>query len=316
MRMKYLVPLLALLTPVSASAECPNGQQAYYTSGDGITATENCRKVYDHGGNGVAWTGNLGEHLTPVLVDGVPLVIDDQPIVTASGANNGAHQHTDPVVKGINGVAVGDGAMVGEWVPTNDAGTPDDPTDDVAGHYRYVDDGTAVGAGSQVTHKGSTALGAGARSSADNQVTLGTAGTTIRAEGITSQASKDRQTGPVELVTSDAGGNLATDGGAVFNQIGAHGNTLDAHTAMLSTHSRRLGELERGLAVAMAMPDAWLSDKERFAVAGNIGGFGDEMAFGLAAIVRIDSTWSANAKAGVSADGGEFGWTLGARAGF
>lgn len=138
-------------------AACPNGQQIYYTQGvDPVTsapiAVENCRRVYDHGSQGGAWTGNLDKHLTPVMTDhdsdpatpDVPLVVDGKPIVTASGANNGDHQHDDPIVKGINGVAVGNNAMVGEWVPASDGGTPDDPSDDVEGHYRYVDNGTAM----------------------------------------------------------------------------------------------------------------------------------------------------------------------------
>lgn len=312
---------------VGSALACPNGQQAYYTQGvDPITsapiAVENCRKVADHGGD-VAWTGNLDKHLTPVLVDAdsdpatpdVPLVIDGKAIVTASGTGGPSswknRQHTNPVVKGINGVAVGDGAMVGEYVPASDGGTPGDPSDDVPGHYKFVDNGTAVGAGAKVTHQGSTAIGAGAKSTDSDQVTLGTAKDTIKAEGINSQKSKDRQTGPIEVVTSDANGNLATDGGAIFNQLGQYGNTLDAHTSMLSQHSKRLDTLDKGLAIAMAMPDAWLSDKKRFGIFGAVGGFGDETALGFAAIGRIDETWTLNAKAGSDTEFKEFGWQVG-----
>lgn len=311
----------------NAFAACPNGQQAYYTQGtDPVTlapiAVEHCKRVYDVG-NGVAHTGDPASHVPQAMVDhdsdpltpDVPLVIDGKPITTGS-YSNGSHQHDDAVVKGINGVAVGDGAMVGQWVPASNGGTPDDPTDDVPGHYVYVDNGTAIGAGAKVTHQGSTAIGAGAKSTDTDQVTLGTEKDTVKAPGITSEKSKARQVGPLEVVTSDANGNLATDGGAIYNQLGQYGQTLDAHSAMLSQHSKRLDTLDKGVAIAMAMPDAWLSDKERFAIAGSLGGFGDETAIGFAAIARIDQTWSLNAKAGADTEFKEFGFAVGARAGW
>ncbi len=287
-----------------AWAACPDGQQAYYTSSGGPTPTavEHCRKVYDHGGD-VAWTGNLDKHLTPVMVDddsnpltpAVPLVIDGKPIVTASGASDGDHQHDEPFVKGINGVAIGDGAHVGYWVQA---------TETTPGHYVYVDNGTALGAGAAVTHEGSTAIGAGAKSTDANQVTIGTKKETIRAEGITSQTSKDRQIGSLEVVTSDSGGRLATDGGAIFSR-------LDSQSALLSQHSATLEEHEKGLAIAMAMPDAWLSDKKHFGIFGSVGGFGGETALGLAAIGRLNETWSVNGKLGSDMDFDQFGWQVG-----
>lgn len=314
--------LLALLSG-QAQAACPNGQQAYYTQGvDPITlapiAVEHCKRVYDVGNGGVAWTGDPAQHVPQATVDhdadpltpDVPLVIDGKPITTGS-YSNGDHQHDAPLVKGINGVAVGDNAMVGEWVPASDGGTPDDPSDDVAGHYRYVDGGTAIGANAKVTHQGSTALGAGAKSTDTDQVTLGTAKDTIKAEGITSQKSKDRQVGSLEVVTSDSQGNLATDGGALYNQLGQHSSTLDAHSAMLSSHSARLDEHAKGLAIAMAMPDAWLSDKKRFGIFGAVGGFEDETAVGFAAIGRIDETFLVNAKLGSDTEFDQFGWQVG-----
>jgi hypothetical protein len=325
--MKTLITASAIsvLMVTGALAACPNGQQAYYTQGvDPVTtlpiAVEHCRRVYDVNG-GVAYTGDPKSHLTPVLHDqdsdpltpDVPLVIDGKPITTG-GYSSGDHQHNDAVVKGINGVAVGDSAMVGEWVPTSDNGTPLDPTDDVPGHYKYVDGGTAVGAGAHVKHQGSTALGAGAKSTDTDQVTLGTAKDTVRAPGITSQKSKDRQAGSLEVVTSDSEGRLATDGGAIYNQLGAHSSTLDAHSAMLSDHATRLDEHSKGLAIAMAMPDAWLSDKKRFGVFGSVGGFDDETALGFAAIGRIDETWSLNAKVGSDTEFKHFGWQVGAGA--
>ena len=167
-----------------------------------------------------------------------------------------------------------------------------------------MNNGTALGANSSVQHDNSTAVGAGAKSSDTNQVTLGTKGETIRAEGITSQTSKDRQQGSLEVVTSDSGGRIATDGGAIFS-------TLDAHTALLSQHTKRLDEQAKGLAIAMSMPDAWLSDKKTFGIFGSIGGFGDETAMGFAAIGRLNETWSVNGKFGADTSFEEFGWQVG-----
>lgn len=91
-------------------------------------------------------------------------------------------------------------------------------------HIDPVDNGTALGANTLVSHDHSTALGADAVSTDDHQVTLGTSEDTISAPGITSQLSKDRQTGPIEIVTSDSEGRLATDGGATHTAI--QGNAL------------------------------------------------------------------------------------------
>lgn len=329
--MKYsiiAVSAIAVTAAMSGSAQaaCPNGQQAYYTQGvDPVTlapiAVEHCKRIYDVGHGGVAWTGDPAQHVPQAMVDhdsdpltpDVPLVIDGKPITTGS-YSNGDHQHDAPVVKGINGVAVGDNAMVGEYVPASDNGTPEDPTDDIPGHYRYVDNGTAVGAGSKVTHAGSTALGAGAKSTDTDQVTLGTEKDTIKAPGIASQKSKDRQVGSLEVVTSDAQGNLATDGGAIYNQLGQYGNTLDSHSAMLSAHSKKLEEHAKGIAIAMSLPDAWLEEKKRFAIAGSVGGFDGETAIGAAVILRLDETWSINGKLGSDTEFDQFGWTVGARA--
>lgn len=111
-------------------------------------------------------------------------------------------------------------------------------------------------------------------------------------------------------------GSLETDNVNQWTAINAHSALLSEHSATLANHGKRLDKHEKGLAIAMSMPDAWLSDKERFAIAGNIGGFGDEIALGIAAIGRIDGTWSLNAKAGTDSEAKEFGWSVGARAGF
>jgi hypothetical protein len=329
---KISVAAIALLAASPAMAACPNGQFEFFTAGtDPISgdpvAVSNCRKTADHGGD-VAWTGNPSTHLTPVLVDhdsdlttpDVPLVIDGKPIVNGNPSDWSEHHHTKPIVKGYNGVAIGDGAMVGEVVTfTNDNGTPDDTSDDFEDRkIVFANNSTAVGANAKVTHHNSTALGSGAKSTDDHQVTLGTKDETIRAPGIASDKSRNRQQGPVEVVTSDSGGRLATDGGEIFGRLGsleggasAHSALLSQHSATLAAHSDKLEDHAKGLAIAMAMPDAWLSDKKRFGIFGAVGGFDNETALGFAAIGRIDETWSLNAKFGGDTEFKQFGWQAG-----
>ncbi len=366
MKRSIIIAAVGMAFASPAWAACPVGEQAYYTSSGGPnpTAVEHCTKVDDEGGD-VAWTGNLSRHLSPVMHDhdGNPatpnqqLVIGGKPIVSPdSGANDdGPHQHSEPFVIGMDGVAVGDGSKVGEreWVEKscssgmlskngnacyksedlNQDGTPKSgkhPIKDayIDGHWKPLNsanNGTALGANSSVQHNNSTAVGAGAKSTDTNQVTLGTKDETIRAEGITSQKSKNRQQGAVEVVTSDSGGRLATDGGQIFSTLSTHNdqindlynlnaaqqNSLNAHTALLSEHTKRLDEQEKGLAIAMALPDAWLSDKKHFGVFGSVGGFGGETAIGFAAIGRLNETWSVNGKLGADMDFDQLGWQVG-----
>ena len=98
---------------------------------------------------------------------------------------------------------------------------------------------------------------------------------------------------------------------------------LDAQQAILSQHSKEIGQIngrldkhEKGLAIAIAMPDAYLQQNEKFAIAGNLGFFDDETALAFAAIGRINQTWSVNA--GIGSDTGfkEVGGKVGLRAGW
>jgi hypothetical protein len=102
--------------------------------------------------------------------------------------------------------------------------------------------------------------------------------------------------------------------GSLENVTAGHTAALNAHSALLSDHSAKLEDHSRGLAIAMAMPDAWLSDKKKFGIFGAVGGFDDETAMGFAAIGRLDETWSLNAKVGTDFEGKNFGWQVGAGA--
>jgi hypothetical protein len=69
----------------------------------------------------------------------------------------------------------------------------------------------AIGTKALASANGAVAIGNGAQATRQNQVVLGTGAYTYTLPGITSAASSAAQTGPVQLVTSDANGNLATN---------------------------------------------------------------------------------------------------------
>lgn len=109
-------------------------------------------------------------------------------------------------------------------------------------------------------------------------------------------------------------GSLETVAAAHEVRLDAHDALLSQHSATLGAHGKRLDEHARGLAIAVAMPDAWLSDKKSFGIFGSVGGFEDETALGFAAIGRVSDTWSVNGKLGFDTSGKSFGWQIGAGA--
>ena len=125
---------------------------------------------------------------------------------------------------------------------------------------------TAVGAFSSATHANSSAFGAGATTSRANQHVYGTANNTYTMPGITSDASRSAQTGPLEIVTSDGAGNLATDGGEIF---------------------KNQSKLEAGVAMSLALENPDLRGSQTFAVAANVGFFEDATALGFSAIGQL-----------------------------
>lgn len=260
---------------------------------DGACATAAAVSV----GTGVAVTGEIIPNTaTPATDDGIYV-----PGITA--------------VYGERSTAVGHGAVVGNvetYIEGGADGVGDNPAtlaDESANDYTAtrllpVNGGTALGAGAQVTHDNSTAVGAGATTKKANEVVLGTENTTVRAPGI-----PQTTVAATGLVTHDADGNLGTDGGSAFQ-------TINAHSALLSDHSARLDEHAKGLAIAMSLPDLYLTERERFSIAGNLGGFGDETGIGAGVAIRLDQNWSINGKLGADIEFKEFGWSVGARAGF
>jgi hypothetical protein len=93
---------------------------------------------------------------------------------------------------------------------------------------------------------------------------FGTAADTYTAPGIDSPLSKARQSGPLRLATTDASGNLATDGGATFTEI---------------------AKVKAGVAIAMAMDAPTLTRSENFGLRAGWANFDrNANAYGVSAI--------------------------------
>jgi autotransporter adhesin len=112
----------------------------------------------------------------------------------------------------------------------------------------------AVGNNTSANFANSAAFGNGAVAIRANQQVFGTAGNTHTMAGITSAASKAAQTGPTQLVTSDAGGNLATTtlaglGLASSGDINAINTQLASLQTQISDNQR---EARAGTALALA----------------------------------------------------------------
>jgi hypothetical protein len=166
-----------------------------------------------------------------------------------------------------NSVAMGTGASVGAGSDSSVA----------IGNGATVTAGsttsTALGAGAVAANTNTTAIGAGAVATAPNQMVFGTAANIYQAPGITSAASLAAQSGPLQVVTSDAGGNLATDHGFLFGSI----NSLNS----------KVRDLGAGVAVASSLSTPDRTGSQTWAVAVNWGNFEGFNAISGSAIAAI-----------------------------
>ena len=107
--------------------------------------------------------------------------------------------------------------------------------------------------------------------------------------GIASAASRAAQQGPLEVVTTDAQGNLASDGGAFQRQIDNLG--------------RRDGELADGIAIALALQQPIFHSGQKFAGRLGYGNFDGSNALGLSLAGVIDRG-SFGSNSSITLDGG------------
>jgi trimeric autotransporter adhesin len=134
----------------------------------------------------------------------------------------------------------------------------------------------ALGVNANATFANSTAVGTGATTTRANQQSFGTAANTYTLAGITSGASKAAQSGPIQIVTSDANGNLATTPASSLVTT----TDLSAVNAKLADLSGNIQVLKRGIAATAAIayaPTPTGPGRTTFAVNGSVfndaGGF-------------------------------------------
>ncbi|MGA9443590.1 MAG: hypothetical protein WBV18_09275 [Methyloceanibacter sp.] len=137
--------------------------------------------------------------------------------------------------------------------------------------------GNGDNSGNNVNGVNNIAIGAGAVASRPNQVVLGTKNETYKTPGITSSKSRSRQSGALEIVTSDANGNLATDGGANFAQI-------DQNTAGIKENRQARNKNRSSVALAMAMDNPDLAGNEQFGLTGHYAIFDGASGLGFTAL--------------------------------
>ena len=206
-------------------------QSSGFASGNGVAGVNNQANGFATGNGVLGWNNQASGAFTGNGVAGF------NNIATGVGSGNG--------VTGSDNIAIGTGA--GNGVNANDA--------------------ISIGTGAVAQGNHSTALGAGAVANQDNLMVFGTRQDTYRAPGITSQLSKNRQNGDLEIVTSDAAGNLATDGGDTFKHFEVIDKRLD------NRDDKRIDENKSGVALAISIENPDLVANERFGVAMNYGNF-------------------------------------------
>lgn len=208
--------------------------------------------------------------------DPASLTLVDSPGAVAIGAFSVA-QGQGATAMGMN-AAARDANSVAIGASSFAAG----PNDSAFGANARVeaDNGLAVGANTLVASGaaggvaiGSDSGGNAAVASLENQFVLGTANHTYRAPGIASDLSRSRQSGPLEVVTSDRNGNLATDGGQIFGR-------LDNAEFRIDRAEQDIDELQAGVALAIATEGPDLVANERFGMSLSYGNFEGASAIG------------------------------------
>lgn len=181
---------------------------------------------------------------------------------------------------GSNNVAIGNAANASGTGTTNTA---------VGGSSVATGtNSTAIGQSANATFSNSSAFGGNATVTRADQMVLGTTGNTYTAPGITSAASLAAQSGPVQVVTSDASGNLGTaefvfDSAPIFDELDALAGELAGVADQIAGLDERADEIEMGVAIAMALEDPDLAGAESFGIKLNYGNFEGADALGLTA---------------------------------
>jgi hypothetical protein len=126
---------------------------------------------------------------------------------------------------------------------------------------------------------------------------FGTATNTYTAPGITSAASRSFQTGPRQIVTTDASGNLASD--------------TPAGLGLASQQD--VGRNTEGVAMAMALSGipTVLPTNTNYAISANWGGFAGENAIAIGGSARLTDNLFLNGGGAIGANQGNGGGQAG-----
>ena len=165
----------------------------------------------------------------------------------------------------------------------------------------------------------STAIGNGATVTRANQQVFGTATNTYTAPGITSAASKAAQTGSLQVVTSDAGGNLATStlsglGLATSGDIASINSQLASINGRISDLYGRSDKAYAGIAMAFAMAGVpTLMPGEHLAMTMNYGTFEGQNGLAINAAYRLANHMQLAGGVGYGPNEGTVGGRVGLR---
>ena len=181
---------------------------------------------------------------------------------------------------------------------------------------------SAFGSGASATYANATAIGSGAVATRANQQSFGTTSNTYTMAGITSAASRAAQTGPLQFVTTDSGGNL---GSSTLGDLGIAGIAdIAGINGQIAGLNSRLNDLDgqsskalNGVAMAFAMSGTpWVMPAERFAMTLNWGTFDGTNALALSGAMRLGEHMQANGGVAYGTNGGGVGGRLGVRIGW
>ncbi|HET6322071.1 MAG TPA: hypothetical protein VFF87_08480, partial [Hyphomicrobium sp.] len=118
------------------------------------------------------------------------------------------------------------------------------------------------------------------------QVAVGQSSNTYTFGGISSDASRAAQSGPVSIVTSDAAGNLATHRASDLGL--ATSGDIAAINSQIGGLQRRDNELAEGIAIALALSQPIFQGNQTFAARVGWGNFDGSNALGLSLAGVLD----------------------------
>jgi hypothetical protein len=174
-----------------------------------------------------------------------------------------------------------------------------------------------LGASANATFVGSTAVGAGANTTADNQVTLGGAGSAVRI-GDFAASTAAQAAASTNLATMDANGVLGRSNinvaslGALQNSFATVQGQVGQLFDLNERNRRNIEDADEGVAMALAMETPAVPAGAHFAVSGGVGYFKGKGALATAISAAVGEMKSVSA--GVSYGFGSK--EVGARAGF